>query len=390
MFSDLARQFQALYVPTSQLLLQSAQNRLLQHFCGGLAIEARRSQKGLNYIVVRGGGSVSAADRARGGKKTLVLIHGFGSGLGFFFANYRWLSTESYERVIAVDLLGMGGSERVSLEQSPRVTTSQLMYKLFTGNVESVDEEVVPRALDFFVESIAQFCDEVIEEPKFHVAGHSLGSLLSWNYALRHRNRVEALLMLSPCGVPAPPPGAASSQQSSSYALSFFRFMWDMNCTPQQIVRMAGSRGLPLVTSTLRRRFNSRWNEVETDLIAQYFYHITAAPASGEFSLNSLLRPLVYRDEDGTVSTSIFAKRPVETDIEALTPDSPLPFPVLLMFGDHDWLRFKNVERFVSLAESKGVRLKYSLIPTAGHHLYLDNPDGMHTEIQKFREVYNV
>jgi pimeloyl-ACP methyl ester carboxylesterase len=162
-----------------------------------------------------------------------------------------------------------------------------------------------------------------------------------------------------------------------------------MNFTPQQIVRAAGSRGLPMVTSVLRRRFNSRWNTLETDLISQYFYHITAAPASGEFALNSLLRPLVYRDEDGVVSTSIFAKRTVEQDIQGL-PANSLPFPVLLMFGDHDWLRFKNVERFVSFAKSKGICIDYSLIESAGHHLYVDNPDVMHREIELFRTRHNV
>jgi len=389
MFSDWARQLQALYVPTSHLLLQSAQSKLLEHFCAGLSIDSKKSKSGLNYVVVTNKSNSSVAPR---GKKTLVLVHGFGSGLGFFFANYRWLSTESYERVIAVDLLGMGGSERVSLDRSPRVTTSQLVYSFFTGNSDKVDSEVVPRSLDFFVDSISEFCEEVVvtpTEPKFHVAGHSLGSLLTWNYAIRHKERVEALLMLSPCGVPAPPPGSATQFSSSSYAISTIRFLWDMNFTPQQIVRAAGSRGLPMVTSVLRRRFNSRWNTLETDLISQYFYHITAAPASGEFALNSLLRPLVYRDEDGVVSTSIFAKRTVEQDIQGL-PANSLPFPVLLMFGDHDWLRFKYVERFVSFAKSKGICIDYSLIESAGHHLYVDNPDVMHREIELFRTRHNV
>ena len=44
---------------------------------------------------------------------TVVLCHGFGSGLGFFYNNIdRLLSTNQVGRLLLVDWLGMGGSER--------------------------------------------------------------------------------------------------------------------------------------------------------------------------------------------------------------------------------------------------------------------------------------
>jgi len=428
MLGELTRNLQALYVPTSQVLLLSAQTRLLQHFCGGaVLIESRRSKGGINYVVVTSKSAKAKAAQSEA-EKTLLLVHGFGSGLGFFFANYSYLAA-TYSQVVAIDLLGMGGSDRVDLSKAPRITTPQLLYRFFTGNHAKVDAEVVPRAINFFVDSMEDFCDELnlggggglgVGAPKLHVAGHSLGSFLTWNFALRHKHRVEALVMISPCGVPSPPPDAAaragatedegganasspsssSSSSSSSTSLTFsaIRFLWDNNVTPQTLVRLAGGRGLGIITNVLNRRFNSRWDAFESGLIAEYFYHITSAPASGEYALSSLLRPLVYKcHETGAVSTSIFAKRPIEQDIDSLPDNSSgsgrssrVPFPVLLLFGDHDWLRFNNVETFVRKAKSKGVDVTYDLVPTAGHHLYLDNSDHFHDSIRRFRSNHGL
>src|SRR6056300_1687483 len=44
---------------------------------------------------------------------TVVLLHGFGSGLGFFFRNIDpLLQSGTVGRVLLVDWLGMGGSDR--------------------------------------------------------------------------------------------------------------------------------------------------------------------------------------------------------------------------------------------------------------------------------------
>ena len=58
----------------------------------------------------------SSCSRGRGGGgKTVVLAHGLGSGCGFFFSNIDPLLIDKgggYDRVIAVDWLGFGGSSR--------------------------------------------------------------------------------------------------------------------------------------------------------------------------------------------------------------------------------------------------------------------------------------
>ena len=64
---------------------------------------------------------------------------------------------------------------------------------------------------------------------------------------------------------------------------------------------------------------------------------------------------------------------------------------MLLQFGDHDWLRFKNVEAFVDKARDKaGMDIRYDLVPSAGHHLSLDNSDAFHASIARFRTRHSI
>ena len=380
-----------MYVPTSALLLEAAQTRLLNHFCKGVEIESRRSKGGLNYVVVCKPHASATAGVEN--KKTLLLVHGFGSGLGFFMANYVWLSS-SYSKVVAIDLLGMGGSARPSLDNSPRISTLQLAYNFMTGAHDRVDDVVVPQSTHFFTSSIEQFVREeqhlFPESSPFHVAAHSMGALIAWKYLLSANPKVrrpEALILLSPFGVPSPPPNA--TRTTPSYARSTVRFLWENNVTPQQLVRLAGSQGRSMITNVLNRRFNSRWNKQELDLIADYFYQITAAPASGEYAMNSLMVPLSFADPDnpGRTNTSIFAKRPISNDVDSCSSSTAANFPpVLVLFGDHDWLRFPNVDEFVERANAKGFRLHYRMISKAGHHLYLDNADEVHAAIYEWRK----
>lgn len=384
-----------MYAPTSTLLLEAAQSRLLGHFCKGVDIQSRRSHGGINYIVVEK--QHASAGAGVEGQKTLLLVHGFGSGLGFFLANYVWLST-SYSKIVAIDLLGMGGSVRPSLDKSPRISTLQLAYKFMTGAHDRVDEVVVPQSTKFFTSSIEQFVREeehlFPESSPFHVAAHSMGALVAWKYMLSADPKVhrpEALILLSPFGIPSPP--LTATRATPSYALSTFRFLWENNVTPQQLVRLVGSQGRSMITNVLNRRFNSRWDKEELDLIAEYFYQITAAPASGEYAMNSLMIPLSFADPEtpGRINTGIFAKRPISLDVESCSSPAAANFPpVLVLFGDHDWLRFPNVEDFVQKANAKGYRFHYRLISEAGHHLYLDNPDEVHAAIHEWRRANKI
>ena len=60
--------------------------------------------------------------------------------------------------------------------------------------------------------------------------------------------------------------------------------MWSSNVTPQQIIRAMGRwRGPGLVRRAVAGRFRGQsWEADRVDAVADYLYHITAQPGSGE------------------------------------------------------------------------------------------------------------
>ena len=182
-----------------------------------------------------------------------------------------------------------------------------------------------------------------------------------------------------------------------------------------------GPKGNSLVKNVLAKRFGDRWSPVELDLISNYLYHISAAPALGEYSLNSLLEVVTSNsnavsatsslkpvsgaksalaETDGeaigptTYSTFIYAREPLSNRLHEL----PKSIPVLVLFGDDDWL-YKPVDIInqniqdlqtgrgsstpcaqsisalhpVNMPTNDGIDITLQVIPNAGHHIYLDN-----------------
>ena len=68
------------FAPTSQALGLAAQNRLLKHFVK--APFEVKATKTLNFIQIRTNEPKYRKERI------LVLMHGYGSGLGFFFGAF--------------------------------------------------------------------------------------------------------------------------------------------------------------------------------------------------------------------------------------------------------------------------------------------------------------
>jgi cardiolipin-specific phospholipase len=120
----------------------------------------------------------------------LVVLHGYGAGLGFFTLNFPALAQWALRRsapVYAVDWLGMGRSARVPFKIRSKLSDT-------AGRVRETE--------DFFVESLEEWRQKMNIE-RMTLVGHSLGGYLSAVYALKYPHRVERLILLSPAGVPA-------------------------------------------------------------------------------------------------------------------------------------------------------------------------------------------
>ncbi|CAN5909678.1 acetoin dehydrogenase dihydrolipoyllysine-residue acetyltransferase subunit [soil metagenome] len=100
----------------------------------------------------------------------LVLVPGYGGDINIFVFNQETLAAE--RAVYALDLPGHGGSSK----------------------------DVGEGDLDFFVEVVAGFLDEMGIE-KAHLAGHSMGGAVAGAFALAHPEKVESLILAASAGL---------------------------------------------------------------------------------------------------------------------------------------------------------------------------------------------
>lgn len=305
--------------------------------------------------------------RTRGeGGRNVVLLHGFGAGLGIFFRNLREISRmEGVNRVFVLDWLGMGGSDRPKCSAAPRIP---LLYS------KRHSEERVNSSVAFFVDAFENWrLEKALDEP-FVIVGHSLGGYLATRYALQHRRRVASLVLASPAGLPTQPEVHQLSPQLPP-GLRIMDCAWNSNVTPQQILRILGPRGPRVTRAAVNRRFGDTLSDAEKDLFADYLYHISVAPASGEYAMNSLLLPLAHQEE----GVGVYARQPLlplllntEAGNELLDSDTG----VSVAYGTSDWLRNPAAERACTLLQRRmGTRLLQRRL-NGGHHLYLDDPQG--------------
>jgi pimeloyl-ACP methyl ester carboxylesterase len=289
----------------------------------------------------------------------------------------------------------MGCSSRTST----RVTRLSLIHSLTKCNTrEEHGKEVAQRVADEFIDSLEEL--RKAENVKdFMLAGHSLGGYLCSKYAVKYPEEVKGLILISPVGIPEQPAKEDRVEPHDiDWRIRFMTRLWTLNVTPQALVRILGKRGPALVENYITKRFSNHWEGPELKLISDYFYHVTASPGNGEYCINALLEPIFVKEQtlknnrsparEGEANhpeseeedklneklplrsyrTGVFAKNPVEKELTACR------FPILLIYGDHDWLYYPGASKSVELWRQNGVPgADLAIVPNAGHHLYIDN-----------------
>ena len=105
----------------------------------------------------------------------VVLLHGYGAGLGFFYLNWKALGEASRDigrRSYAIDWLGMGRSSRPEPKE-------------LNAGKKATTEQRVAKAESFFIDSLENWRMKVGVE-KMILVGHSLGGYLSAAYAEKY------------------------------------------------------------------------------------------------------------------------------------------------------------------------------------------------------------
>lgn len=330
---------------------------------------------------VAGLNSVSFENPNSVGDTTVILAHGFGSGLGFFFANVQHLLRQSSVRnVVLVDWKGMGGSDRPNCRGRP-------IRGLTEASTSWCDSRFTPaQSVKFFIDPFHEWMQhQQTTIDSFHsgrtiLLGHSLGGYLSARYMMEYGSEsgINSLVLASPVGFPIKPDTVLVGRQLPT-SLRVVDALWSANFTPQQLVRMMGStRGRRSTHRALMGRI-PHLDPESVELLAEYLYHITVGPGSGEFAMNSLLEPAV-----STETMGIYAREPlqalmpsqVEGQLLKNSDESSLA-RIKVLFGDHDWMRPNEPsarETMKEITKQTGLSTSVDIIPNAGHHLYVDNP----------------
>ncbi|KNG49922.1 alpha beta-hydrolase [Stemphylium lycopersici] len=324
-------------------------------------------------------------------ENNLVMLHGYGAGLGFFYRNFESISRAEGWKVFALDLLGMGRSSRPPFkihakDKDGKISEAESWF------VDALEEWRIKRGLD-----------------RFTLLGHSLGGYLAVAYALKYPGHLNKLILASPVGIPEDPYAVDEEMpdpQDSSMANEFTQdaaetnisgvqpstadnnnFMnqqkgkdtakeakqppkrrlpwwlyslWEANMiSPFTFVRWSGPLGPRLVSGWTSRRF-SQLPEEEAQALHDYSYALFRQRGSSEYALAYLLAPgafarspLIRRiqgvgrqwiqaHDTPTVDGDAPPNPSAENSQQSLSSTSATQrengYPVIFMYGENDWM----------------------------------------------------
>lgn len=352
--------------------------------------------------------------------QNLVMLHGYGAGLGFFYKNFEGLSRVKGWKVYALDLLGMGRSSRPP-------------FKIHGKN----RQENITEAENWFIDALEEWrVQRKIHQ--FTLFGHSLGGYMAVAYALKYPGHLRKLVLCSPVGIPEDPyavnaampekgestigqeftqdqgestqeagdnnnflnakskreqAGKLESQPPRKPLPKWLTYLWDANISPFSLVRWSGPFGPRFVSGWTSRRF-SHLEPGEAQALHKYAYSLFKLRGSGEYALAYVLAP-------GAFARSPLIRRIAGVGRQFVQPDTTLSstvadhsntqergYPIIFMYGENDWMdvsggydaeqRLKEERsRILSTATSEARKAengsaKVLIIRKAGHHVYLD------------------
>ena len=324
-------------------------------------------------------------------EQNLVMLHGYGAGLGFFYKNYEALSRVNGWKIYALDMLGMGRSSRPPFkihakDQAGKISGAENWF------IDALEEWRIVRKID-----------------RFTLLGHSMGGYMAVAYALKYPGHLNKLILASPVGIPEDPYAVqaempepsestmtneftqsqedivnanSSSNRSSTSATNvvdqsnflnanedkkktpdaprrqmpkWLTYAWDANISPFSIVRWSGPLGPRFVSGWTSRRF-SHLPPVEAEALHDYSVSLFKQKGSGEYALAYILAPGAFARSPLIRRIGGVGRQPIPTPsassstshTPSTSPDTTIAnqtsqfkesgIPVILMYGSVDWM----------------------------------------------------
>ncbi|CAJ0927867.1 unnamed protein product [Ranitomeya imitator] len=250
-----------------------------------------------DYVLISGGNQVWTLSFVQplSSKTPLVLLHGFGGGVGLWVLNFETLCQN--RTVYAFDILGFGHSSRPHFDDDSDKAEMQF--------VQSLEEWRTALGLDHMI-----------------LLGHNLGAFLASVYSLKYPSRVKSLILVEPWGFPGRPDHADEERpipiwiKAVGALLSPFNPLAGLSLGRTTgfgyLRRISVCAGLSLV-QRLRPDFKKKYSSMfEDDTVTEYIYHCNAQPPSGETAFRNMTIPYGW------------ARRPMLQRIDKMHPDIPI------------------------------------------------------------------
>ncbi|XP_069504932.1 1-acylglycerol-3-phosphate O-acyltransferase ABHD5 isoform X2 [Ambystoma mexicanum] len=270
-------------------------------------------------------------------KTPLVLLHGFGGGVGLWALNYEDLSQD--RSVYAFDILGFGRSSRPGFPASAEKAEDQF--------VDSIEEWRIKMGLDTLI-----------------LLGHNLGGFLASAYVLKYPSRVKNLILVEPWGFPERPEHSEVERPIPIWIKAVGAVLGPFN--PLAGLRLAGPFGLSLV-QRLRPDFKQKYSSMfDDDTVTEYIYHCNVQTPSGETAFRNMTVPHGW------------AQRPMQQRIHKMDAN----IPITVIYGARSCIDGNSGSSIQSFRPNCSVET--IAIRGAGHYVYADQPEDFN---QKVKEI---
>ena len=275
----------------------------------------------------------------------IVMLHGFGVGLGMFIKNFDAIC--QCTDVYAIDLLGFGRSSRPNFSRRPR--------KIVQQYVQSLEDWRRAVGLDRFI-----------------LLGHSFGGYLSTWYAIAYPESVAKLILVEPWGYAAfeARREVVSERDNErpqwyprrgTFKYKVYRFIFGMirnylnYFQPLSFVRLGFGIGKPLFKRFRRDLIVSYAEMVDADTLSDYFLHLNGQYPSGEEAFTRLHIPFGW------------CREPLMPDsIKRLDSNIPMDF----IYGNVSWMSCQPANELNGLIENA---VTVNMVPESSHHVYANN-----------------
>ena len=283
----------------------------------------------------------------------LVCMHGFGTGVGIYYAALPALADRWRGRVIAIDTLGCGQSSR------PR-------WELGHGEACNVAD-----AEDFFVGGLERW-RVAMKIDRMVLMGHSLGGYLAVAYAERYPKHVDRLVLVSAVGTPEPPSELVERHENAPFPFSLLLSLWADGWSPFTVAKLG------LADAILSRYVHARFSNASWVLkepLKQYLIGTWTGGnnSAGGYAHATLLRP-------GGLGELAYAREPMGT---TRIPGLPDGLRISAIYGERDWMDWRHMARVRAnltirraRREGSGPTIEILHVANANHNVQVDNPLG--------------